>query len=105
MGHLQRANKIPVPCNYFCLCVAKQLHVAAQTACLAFSILPGPSCSKLMTWLVNVSLKFQMLKSDLCHYFLSKKCEKLLQSSAKASLIVSTKNFSVFGYKVNELTS
>ena len=39
----------------------------------------GPSCSKLMMSLVNVSLKFQTLISQICQYFLSKKCEKLLQ--------------------------
>ena len=40
---------------------------------------PGPSCSKLTTSLVNVSLKFQMLISQIFQYFLLKKCEKLLQ--------------------------
>ena len=39
----------------------------------------GPSCSKLTTSLVNVSLKFQTLISQICQHFLSKKCEKLLQ--------------------------
>ena len=39
--------------------------------------LPGASCSKLMTVLVNVSLKFQMLISQIHQYFLLKKCEKL----------------------------
>ena len=29
-----------------------------------------PGCSKLTTSLVNVSLKFQMLISDICQYFL-----------------------------------
>ena len=38
-----------------------------------------PSCSKLTTSLVNVSLKFQTLISQICQYFLLKKCEKLLQ--------------------------
>ena len=62
----------------------------------------GPGCSKLTTSLVNVLLKFQTLMSKLCQYFLLKKCEKLLQ----ASLIFSTKNVSVFGYKVvKHLTS
>ena len=52
--------------------------------------------------LVNISLKFQTLISDICQYFLSKKCEK----SAKASLVFSTQNFSVFDYKViKHLTS
>ena len=39
----------------------------------------GPGCSELTMSLVNVSLKFQTLISDLCQYFLLKKCEKLLQ--------------------------
>ena len=39
----------------------------------------GPSCSKLTMSLVNVSLKFQTLISQICQYFLLKKCEKLLQ--------------------------
>ena len=37
-------------------------------------------CSKLTMSLVNVSLKFQTLISEICHYFLLKKCEKLLHS-------------------------
>ena len=45
-----------------------------------WSLRPGPGCSKLMTSLVNVSLKFQTSISDLSQYFLLKKCEKLLQS-------------------------
>ena len=40
---------------------------------------PGPGCSKLTTSLVNISLKFQMLISEMHKYFLLKKCEKLLQ--------------------------
>ena len=32
----------------------------------------GPGCSKLTTSLVNVSLKFQTLISELCQYFLLK---------------------------------
>ena len=32
----------------------------------------GPSCSKLTTSLVNVSLKFQTLLSEICHFFLLK---------------------------------
>ena len=38
----------------------------------------GPGCSKLTTLLVNVSLKFQMLISQIHQYFLLKKCEMLL---------------------------
>ena len=60
-----------------------------------------------MDWLfmllVNVSLKFQMLISNLRQYFLLKKCEKLLQ--CKTSLIFLTKNISVFGYKIKHLRS
>ena len=40
---------------------------------------PGPGCSELTTSLVNEMLKFQTLISQICQYFLSKKCEKLLQ--------------------------
>ena len=40
----------------------------------------GPGRSKLTMSLVNVSLKFQTLISDICQYFLLKKCE-----NAKAS--------------------
>ena len=61
----------------------------------------GPGCSKLTTSLVNVSLTFQTLISQIRQYFWLKKCE-----NAKASLILSTKNISVFGYKVvKHLTS
>ena len=35
--------------------------------------LSGPGCSKLTTSLVNVSLNFQKLISQICQYFLSKK--------------------------------
>ena len=65
--------------------------------------LSGPSCSKQTMAFVKVSLKFQTLISRIpvCKYFLLKKCEKLLHfCSAKASLIFSTKNICVFGYKV-----
>ena len=37
----------------------------------------GPGCSKLTTSFVNVSLKFQMLISEICRFTLLKKCEKL----------------------------
>ena len=39
----------------------------------------GPGCSKLMTSLVNVSLKYHTLISNIDQYFLLKKSEKLLQ--------------------------
>ena len=71
------------------------------------------SCSKLPTSLVNVSLNFQKLISQIYQYFLLKKCEKLSHCTAKASLIFSTNNnnnnkkkISVFCYKVvKHLTS
>ena len=37
----------------------------------------GPGCSKLAMSLVNETLKFQTLISQICQYFLMKKCEKL----------------------------
>ena len=39
----------------------------------------GLGCSKLTMSLVNVLLNFQELISQICQYFLLKKCEKLLQ--------------------------
>ena len=50
-------------------------------------------CSKLMTPLVSILLKFQMLMSEICQCFLLKNCEKLFSH-------FSTKNISVFGFKV-----
>ena len=64
--------------------------------------LPGPSCST--TSLVNETLKFQTLISQICQYFLLKKCEKLLQCKSFSHFV--NKNISVFGYKViKHLTS
>ena len=37
------------------------------------TLISGPGCSKLTTLLVNVTLKFLMLKSEIRHYFLLKK--------------------------------
>ena len=65
----------------------------------------GAGCSKLTTSLVNVSLKFQTLISNICQYFLLQKCEKLFAVQKLLSFF-STKNISVFGYKViKHLTS
>ena len=65
---------------------------------------PGRGCSILTTSLVNVSLKFQMLTSEICQYFLLKNVKSFC--NAKAFLIFSTKNISVFGYEViKHLTS
>ena len=49
--------------------------------------LSGPGCSELTTSLVNVSLNFQELISQICHYFLLKKCEKLLQCKSFSHFI------------------
>ena len=68
------------------------------------SYTPGPGCSKLTAASVNVSLKFQMLISENCQNFLLKNVRSFC--SAKAFLIFSAKNISVFGYKVvKHLTS
>ena len=60
----------------------------------------GPGCSKLMTSLVNETLKFQTLihVSQICQYFLMKKYEKLLQCKSFSHFF--NKNISVFDYKV-----
>ena len=55
---------------------------------------PGPCCSKLMLSLVNFSLKFQTLISEIRHNFLLKKCEKLqkllslLQQKLSVDLVI-----------------
>ena len=68
---------------------------------------PGPGCSKLTTSLVNVSLKFQTLISEICHYFLLKKCEKLLQCKSFSHFL--NKKFQCIWLQshktLNELTS
>ena len=43
----------------------------------------GPGCSKLMTSLVNVSLKFQTLISEKCQNFLLKKFQCIRLYSRK----------------------
>ena len=48
--------------------------------------------------LVNVSLKFQTLISQICQYFLSKKIEKLLHCKSFSHFF--NKIISVFCYKV-----
>ena len=50
--------------------------------------LAGPSCSKLTTSLVNVSLKFQTLILQIDCYFLLKKCENHLFSTKNNSVFV-----------------
>ena len=63
-----------------------------------FEEMPGSGCSKLTISLVNISLKFQMLISDLCQYFLLKKCEKLLQCKSFSHFF--NKNISKVCYNV-----
>ena len=53
------------------------VHVPVQVKILT-SRISGSGCSKLTMSLVNVSLKFQMLISEICQYFLLEKYEKLL---------------------------
>ena len=64
----------------------------------------GSGRSKLTTWFVNVSLIFQTLISEICQYFLVKKCEKLLHCKSFSHFF--NKNICVFGdnhKKLNEL--
>ena len=53
-----------------------RLNLKRVTTFSTFKNTPGPGCSKLTKLLVNVLLKFQMLKSEIRHHFLSKKCEQ-----------------------------
>ena len=71
--------------------------VFSQSVGDSYNIL-GPGCSKLTTSLLNVTLKFETLISEICQYFLLKKWEQLC--SAKASLIFFNKKISVYLYKV-----
>ena len=62
-----------------CTCY-NSLHKLWQACTISYICCrTGPSFSKLTTSLVNVSLKFQTLISQMYQYFLLKKCEKLLQ--------------------------
>ena len=63
----------------FCVCVFPFGIEGRTRKWVVIVLIPGPGCSKLTTSLVNVSLKFQTLISEICQYFLLKKCEKLLQ--------------------------
>ena len=62
----------PLEVKKFCGCFRAIFKVQALYT-------PGLGCSKLTMSLVNISLEFQTLISQLCQNFLSKKCEKLLQ--------------------------
>ena len=63
---------------------------------ILLAIIAGPSCSKLTTSLVNISLQFQTLHviSEIIKYFLLKTYEKLLQ--CKSFSHFSIKDTSVF---------
>ena len=69
--------------------------LAISTVCSGVSVLifrismviPGPDCSKLTTLLVNKTLKFQMLISQICQYILLNKLEKLLQCKSFSHFI------------------
>ena len=74
--------------DYFRRCLDSHSSNWAETKGL--NCLSGPSYSKLTMSLVNVSLKFQMLISEMWQYFLLKKC-KLLQ--CKSSSHVFKKNY------------
>ena len=70
-----------------------------------FPVLLGQVVQELAVLLLKVALKFQTLISKLHQYFLLKKMWEAF-AVAKASLIFSTKNISVFGNKVvKHLTS
>ena len=58
-----------------------------MTPCRRKSVLSGPGCSKLTTLLVNVSLKFQTLISDICQYFLLKQDLSQRQDSSPDSIL------------------
>ena len=91
---------VPLPSFMEITCWQKQYFIYRLKCRIS-----GPGCSKLTTSLVNnVLLKFQRLISQICQYFLLKKCEKLLH--CKSSSHFSTKTISLFGYKVlKHLTS
>ena len=49
------------------------VHLQCSSNLLKFFCSTESGCSKLTTSLVNVSLKFQMLISEKCHYFFVEK--------------------------------
>ena len=59
----------------------KQLCISLQNDLFKIDAHSWAWLSKLMTSLVNNSLKFQRLISQIRQYFLLEKCEKLLQIS------------------------
>ena len=87
LSYLSPKIRIRIPPNAMSLlsahCHRAELNVKTrQKVCMP--VTPGPNCSELTMLLVNISLKFQTLISELCQnffffFFFSKKCEKLLQ--------------------------
>ena len=75
------AASLQLVCWPYAVCLWKHKFTGIQSLNL------GPVCSKLTTSLVNVSLKFQMLISQIHLYFLLKKCVKLLQCKSFSSLL------------------
>ena len=74
-GHVQGTNDKNHINKHRCVPV----NLKAILQCIpTFGKRTGFGCSKLTMSLVNVSLKFQTLISEICQYFLLKKCEKLL---------------------------
>ena len=43
--------------------------IVSRSLYMIWGIQSGPGCSKLTTSLVNVSLKFQKSKTEICQYF------------------------------------
>ena len=83
------------------VCYGKWVHFRRNNSSI-FIFFSWPGCSKLTMSLVNVSLKFQMLISEIWKYFSLKKCEKLCKSFSHFF----NKKISVFGCKVvKHLTS
>ena len=67
--------------------------------------LPGPGCSKLTTSLVNASLNFQTVQTEICQYFLLNKAWEAFAVllHCKSFSHIFNKNISVVGYKVVKL--
>ena len=82
---------------HFCIVSIETGLPLSQISIKERNSFPGLGCSKLTTLFVNFFLKFQMFISEIRQYF----CEKMSDRSfcsATASLIIPTKNISVFGY-------
>ena len=85
-------------------------HLSFHLSILTSSIhcLSGPGCSKLTTWLVHVSFKFQTLISQIRQYFLlkifydfiTKYTDIFCWKNERSLSHFFNKNISVFGYKV-----